>query len=244
MSKLATHVSSHVPVVPSWGGVHMNFPSQELLFPIIPLDCALIQRITCIEQFLNVSWTSEKRKKLWFYLTFLHFLLLVSGPHESETPIHKKCSKVYVQDVFQWKGNKRSDCNPYRTTWSGCGRLGWLFITRPISHRDTRGPPLLWTLSGAVTLIVLPCPNRWSHIINCPILEDGVATLRPGIHLRNAGEFRSTETGSAFPGPSVNYSVGGETGSPHFCEHTGKRIYNFSKLNMKRFKSSFLRIDN
>lgn len=118
MSKLATHVSSHVPVVPSWGGVHMNFPSQELLFPIIltPLECALIQRITCIEQFLNVSWTSEKRKKLWFYLTFLHFLLLVSGPHESETPIHKQCSKVYVQDVFQWKGNKRSDYNPYRTT--------------------------------------------------------------------------------------------------------------------------------
>lgn len=36
----------------------------------------------------------------------------------------------------------------------------------------------------------------------------------------------------------------GETGSPHFCEHTGKRIYNFSKLNMKRFKSSFLRTDN
>lgn len=82
----------------------------------------------------------------------------------------------------------------------------WMaFITRPTSHRDTRGPPLLWTLSGAVTLIVLPCPNRWSHIINCPILEDGVATLRPGIHLRSAGEFRS-----AFPGPSVNYSVGGK----------------------------------
>lgn len=127
--------------------------------------------ITYIEQFLNVLWTSEKRKKLWFYLTFLHVLLLVSVSHESDTPIHKNVAKFLSMMCFSEKETvdlMASLPNHIKRLW----KTLMAFITRPISHRDTRGPPLLWTLSGLLCILTI-C----RHILSFPAWTIGHTSL-------------------------------------------------------------------